>query len=80
MEGLENKNIEFRCRMCGRYYEANAKVCVLDIQKLSDEFEILIFERHCPNCGYLNKEVDRDLKRRFHGTMNGGIKGNDQTR
>jgi hypothetical protein len=50
--------------MCGRYYAAKAKLCVLERQKIGDELEMLVFERDCPNCGYLNREPDPDIKRR----------------
>lgn len=74
MKELENKIVEFRCRMCGRHYEAMAKLCVLERQKISGEFEMLIFERHCPNCGYLNREPDPDLKRRSYGVLYSRVK------
>lgn len=66
MKELDNKIIKFRCRKCGYYYEAMAKLCVLERQKISDEFEALIFGRDCPNCRCLNRELDPDLKRKAY--------------
>lgn len=63
LEYLETHIVEFKCRMCGRYYEAQAKLCMLDRQRIGD-FEALLYERRCPNCGYMNKEIDSDLKTR----------------
>lgn len=65
MEGIESKTVKFRCRKCGYYYEAKAKLCVLERQKISDEFETSIFGRDCPNCRCLNWEPDPDVKRRL---------------
>ena len=58
MNKLENKTIKFRCHKCGYYYKAMAKLCTLERQKISDEFEILIFGKDCPNCRCLNRELD----------------------
>lgn len=65
MDELENKIVEFRCHKCGYYYKAMAKLCVLERQKISDEFEILIFGRDCPNCKCFNREPDPDVKKRL---------------
>ena len=75
MKELENKTIEFRCRKCGYYYEAKAKVCTLERQKISDEFEILIFGRDCPNCRCFNREPDPDLKRMEHSVLYSRMEG-----
>jgi predicted RNA-binding Zn-ribbon protein involved in translation (DUF1610 family) len=64
MNELENKIVEFKCRMCGRYYEAKAKLCVLEKQKIDNELEMLVFDRRCPNCGCLNRRPNPDIKRR----------------
>lgn len=77
MKELENKIVEFRCHKCGYYYKAMAKICVLERQKISvlerqkisDEFEILIFGRDCPNCRCFNREPDPDVKRRLYSRV-----------
>lgn len=74
MDELENKTIKFRCRKCGYYYEAMAKLCTLERQKIGDEFEMSIFGRDCPNCRCLNREPDPDLKRKVYDDLYSRVK------
>lgn len=69
MNELENKIIKFRCHKCGYYYKAMTKLCVLERQKISDGFEMLIFGLDCPNCRCFNREPDPDLKRRLYSGL-----------